>query len=327
MTDWNSEDLRKALCKKIGHNVSDDQWKKVEPDWSDPYDEKDLSEILLSYRELLRREKGSADSNRDSLFVKVMVEAFYECELRVLRLRGVVDQTRKELFGTEGIPFLNLEQINAWIEDLLDKERQSAADPTGNRGHSTHDHIVLEGVERPPKGESVLLRWPKRGEAVKENHKDGRTFYLPEPGLYHARRVQLGGRLAQLSSHAKYLALYLGCDEAQAVVLILLDWVPVIPPIRCDILESYPVNHPRVRIEFDLSVPDRELLSTIQEVRREVRGFRKRRVNPSPQRAKKRAIIERYKGLSLEEIRRWWNKLNPDNRIEEADNLRRYRYK
>jgi hypothetical protein len=108
--------LRQEVERKSRRSLTDGEWAMVAPNWSEPYDDLDVAELVQAVREALSHQR------KPSLEEKARRHRRAHVERAALEAREMVESFRKELFGHKEPPFPN-RRIEAaeWIEAQAQK--------------------------------------------------------------------------------------------------------------------------------------------------------------------------------------------------------------
>jgi hypothetical protein len=90
--------LRQAVERKARRSLSDDEWTVISPDWSAPYGDGDVAQMLQDLRNFLppKAKRSPEDSAR--------LARRADAERIALEARSLVEDLRQELFGQKHPP-------------------------------------------------------------------------------------------------------------------------------------------------------------------------------------------------------------------------------
>ena len=108
--------LRLAVEQNSGRSLNNDEWLTIAPDWSEPYGDLDVAELVRAVRDTLPQQ------NRTSLQEAGRVYRRAHVERAALEAREMVEASRIQLFGSQTPPFPNLGiEAAQWIEAQAEK--------------------------------------------------------------------------------------------------------------------------------------------------------------------------------------------------------------
>lgn len=107
-------EIRKAIEKQLQGELSDKVWNEYRPDWSPPYDEDDLEEIVAELSLA-----GISFSKEDK---EVPNAAIIRSEIRAQEMLPWIKNDRKSLFGNPEPPFKNLTDMEEWLRAEAEKQ-------------------------------------------------------------------------------------------------------------------------------------------------------------------------------------------------------------
>ncbi len=307
------EELRQAVEQRIGYPIHNDTWEMVQPDWDEPYDERDLKEVLGDLRQekelsepttLRKTKKGEPESRIYRALRKVFEQARAESKQRTLEEAHYVASVRKQLFGSESPPCQGLDAMRQWIR------RQVEID--GPITVHTEGSITLSNGQVIPKSSWVdTLDWP--GE---DNWVERVT-------------VAEGKTLDKLRQAAKSLAHRIGCEPAAAAAHVLTGKIPFITPISYTL--TLGMRSPSVTLKVNYSwVPAEIVRSTyidaLKDARDRLKIIKEKRARSSPIAAKARIFLAEHKGENMGDVLKLWNQQNPQHQYTHPRNLYRAKY-
>ena len=104
--------LRHAVEKQTRRSLTDDEWAEIAPDWSAPYGDGDVTELVNTVRDSIPSQPKHSPDYHDRLGRRAHAQRV------ALQCREMVEGFREELFGRRQPPFPNdCAQATQWIEE------------------------------------------------------------------------------------------------------------------------------------------------------------------------------------------------------------------
>jgi hypothetical protein len=316
------KELRGAVERKRGAAIPNETWEMVEPNWSGPYGDADLAEVLdsLAYEGSdlvpvkLKDRRKQAKEPRATLR-KAYEHARSECDRRTVAEAHYVARVRQQLFQTGSPPFRDMEQAREWINRQREDEVKETV-------HVEGEAVLPDGSLAPKRSRVESLDWPGASDWVE------------------GCPVVEGKELDILRVASETLASRLDCQPAQATAHILTGVIPFVAPVKHTVHNHVVKTNkgwetrPRISLEINYDwVPVSVVAQVYSHVLRQSteqsfwgRRRKSRRSQPSPIAAEVEAFLAEHEDKKGWDLLRLWNESHPEHKSAHWRYLLRRRY-